>query len=258
VYEVSAGAWTLRKSTNFTITSGTEFIMRATVTAGKAGGYNGTTVAGQVGLWCSDGSNNSVDFFRVHDAGGFYTAAAGWMGKMGDAGIASGTFTSSTTDDNLANEQAFLYLPFRGEKYRAEFDFVYKEDPNDPAFAGCAIHAQDFTNHMGVVVSKSTQKVQLFKRVDGNATVVATADFALSLTAGQTYGMQVVIDDAPGNPALQQITVKIDTDQDGLFTPDTPHARIVSARWKNPGGTQISALSVSVGESMGPIISGAD
>ncbi|MFN0138239.1 MAG: hypothetical protein ACKVS9_19215, partial [Phycisphaerae bacterium] len=79
VYEVSAGAWTQRDSTSFTITSGVAFTMDSDVRAGGTDGYAATIPAGQVGLWVSDASNNSFDNIKAHDLAGAFEMEARWF-----------------------------------------------------------------------------------------------------------------------------------------------------------------------------------
>jgi len=74
IYEVNAGTWTQRSWTAYSITAGTPFTMSAQVRAGAADTYAGTVPAGQVGLWCSDSSDNSFDDFKVRDYAGPFEA----------------------------------------------------------------------------------------------------------------------------------------------------------------------------------------
>ncbi len=220
LYEKSAGTWNLRDSASKTITSGTSFIMRATVHAGSADGYSATVPAGRVGLWSSDSSNNEVDWFRIHDTSGNYVAAAGWHSQQGDAEIDSGQFKINQSGDDSAANQAAIYMPFRGEKYTAEFDFVWQADTNNKVSPGCVIHLQDFSNYMAVYLKKANGACMLDKVVDGYQTNVVSGS-SVSLTNGQTYTMQIAITDAPVYPELQVLSVKVDTDQDSSFADET-------------------------------------
>jgi hypothetical protein len=58
--------------------------MNASVGAGQAADYDGTVVAGQVGLWSSDASDNTFDDFTVGDAAGPYEIDGRWFSDRGD------------------------------------------------------------------------------------------------------------------------------------------------------------------------------
>jgi hypothetical protein len=48
-------------------------------------GLAGTVVAGQVGLWSSDASDNNFDDFTVADAAGPYEIDGRWFSDRGEA-----------------------------------------------------------------------------------------------------------------------------------------------------------------------------
>ncbi len=66
------------------ITSGTAITTYAVVRAGRAAGYTGTIPAGQVGLWCSDSSDNSFDDFSVRDYAGPFEIDGRWFCSLGN------------------------------------------------------------------------------------------------------------------------------------------------------------------------------
>ncbi len=67
IYEINGGTWTQRSSRAYTITDDSPFTMAAEVRAGAADTYAGTVPSGQVGVWCSDSSDNDFDDFQVRD-----------------------------------------------------------------------------------------------------------------------------------------------------------------------------------------------
>jgi hypothetical protein len=70
------------------ITGGNAFTMAIDyLGSGGVWGYTATIPAGQVGLWCSDNSDNDFDDFKVQDIAGPFEADGRWFSNTGDVRV---------------------------------------------------------------------------------------------------------------------------------------------------------------------------
>jgi len=72
-----------------------------------------------------------------------------------------------------------------------------------------------------ITLQPSDQKARCYERIDGQATALVTSGTTLSLTTSTWYTAKVVIDDDPGNSALQRLRFWVDTDNDTSFADET-------------------------------------
>jgi hypothetical protein len=124
-YQVAGGTWTLHASSNTTVTAGTPFSLDGFIGAGHAGALAGTVPAGQVGLWCSHGTDNSFDNFLVRDVAGPFEVDGRWFCNLAAAQV-------DASDSNVLEARSTSYMPyhlvrrgFRGDKYVATFKFKW-------------------------------------------------------------------------------------------------------------------------------------
>jgi hypothetical protein len=88
LYEVCDGTWTQRSSADGSISNGTPFTMAIDyLGSGGVWGYTATIPAGQVGLWCSDSSDNDFDDFAAFDHAGPYEIDGRWFCNTGNVRV---------------------------------------------------------------------------------------------------------------------------------------------------------------------------
>ena len=136
LYQVSSGTWTQKRSTSVTITKDAAFSMTAEVRAGAADESAATVPAGQVGIWCSNSSDNSFDDFKVRDLAGPFVADGLYFCTTLDSALHRQGRASEVRVDNPNNnvletygtdgvEDCIVRRGFRGDKYVATFKFTW-------------------------------------------------------------------------------------------------------------------------------------
>jgi hypothetical protein len=195
-----------------------EGFMKAEVRAGAADTYAGTVPAGQIGLWCASSSDNSFDNFKAQDIAGPFEADGRWFCNRGQV-------RADNADNNVVEayatdggEDCLVRRGFRGDKFVATFKFKWNADVS-PGFLVRWLSPGDY---LAIAIGASDGKTRLYKRQDdGTLSTLATAGTALNLTSGTWYEGKVVIDDDPGNSALQQLRFWVDSDRDGNYADET-------------------------------------
>jgi hypothetical protein len=89
LYQVADGTWTLRRSVALAdqMSDGSPYDLVLELGAGAVGGYETSFAAGQVGLWCSDASDNEFDDFKVQDIAGPFEIDGRWFCDTGDVRV---------------------------------------------------------------------------------------------------------------------------------------------------------------------------
>jgi hypothetical protein len=101
------------------------FALAADVRAGAADSYAAAIPAGQVGVWCGDGTGNSFDDFKVRDIAGPFEVDGKWQASRGEARVdnADNNVLEIYSTDGL--EDVLVRRGFRGDKYVATFKFKW-------------------------------------------------------------------------------------------------------------------------------------
>ncbi|MEW6253923.1 MAG: hypothetical protein AB1716_25030, partial [Planctomycetota bacterium] len=216
VYEVNAGTWTQRSSSNYTITAGTAFTMTAEVRAGQADTYAGTVLAGQVGLWCSHGTANSLDDFQVRDIAGPFEVDGKYF-------CSTGQVRTDESDNNVLEaygtdglEGCIIRRGFRGATYVATYKFKWNAS-SSPGWVVRWLSPGDYI----VVYLGSDGGPNCYKReADGTLSSLTMGGSALNLTTNTWYEAKVVVDD-PNSDGAQRLRYWVDTDGDGDYADET-------------------------------------
>jgi RHS repeat-associated protein len=96
---------------------------------------------------------------------------------------------------------------------------LFKFKWNASTSAGFLVRWLSPGDYLALAISASDNKARLYKReADGALTTLATAGLGYALTSGTWYEGKIVIDDDPGNSALQQLRFWVDTDGDGDYS----------------------------------------
>ena len=218
IYEINGGTWTQRSSTAYTITDDSQFTMAAEVRAGAADTYAGTVPSGQVGIWCSDSSDNDFDDFQVRDIAGPFEVDGRYF-------CSNGAVRTDNSDNNVIEaygtdglEDCIVRRAFRGDKFVFHFAFKWNND----SAPGCLVRWVSPGDYLALAIDPADDKTRLYKRQsDGTLTTLSTANAGLNLTTNTTYEAKLVIADDPGDPDLQQLSFTVDTDGDGVYSDET-------------------------------------
>ena len=116
IYQVSDGTWTQKSSSNYTISNGTPFTMTVEVRAGAADSYAASLAAGQVGLWCSDSSDNTFDDFQVRDVAGPFEVDGKWFCNAGEVRVDNSNSNLLEAYGTGGLEDEIVRRGFRGDK----------------------------------------------------------------------------------------------------------------------------------------------
>jgi YD repeat-containing protein len=218
IYQVSAGTWTQKSSASYTIMAGFPFTMAAEVRAGAADSYAATVPAGQVGVWCGDGTANSFDDFKVRDIAGPFEVDGKWQASRGEVRV-------DNSDNNVLEiystdglEDVLVRRGLRGDKYVATFKFKW----NATTSPGWLVRWLSPGDYLAIAVSSSDRKARLYKReADGVLSTLVTSASALTLTNGNWYEAKVVVDNDPNDANLQQLRFWVDANGNG-YGDDSP------------------------------------
>ncbi|MBL8880219.1 MAG: hypothetical protein JNG88_13960, partial [Phycisphaerales bacterium] len=220
VYQVSNGTWTKKSDAAFTISASTDFSMAAEARAGVVEGYAATIPAGKVGIWSSDGGGlNTAKFddFKVRDMAGPYEADGRWFSDKGAVRVDDSNNNVLEMYNRAADtlDRCAVRRGFRGDKFVGTFRFQWNgSSGTSPGFLIRWLNPGDY---LAIAVAASDGKPRLYKReADGDLTTLSTAGSALSLTSTNWYAAKVVIDNDPGNVALQRLRLYVDVAGDGF------------------------------------------
>ena len=208
VYQVSGGTWNLRSSTGASITSGTPFTMET-----HTYGYStDLAVAGQVGLWCSDNTDNEFDDFQVRDIAGPFEVDGRWFAS--DGGV-----TVDDSDNNVLKfpsdnpyEMLAIRRGFRGDEFVATYKFKW----NATSWPGVVVRWLNPREFLTVWLSPDDGKAYLYRQTADRAEeeYVAASSSGVTLTSGQWYDAKVVVHDDAGSQVLD---FYVDANQDADF-----------------------------------------
>ena len=145
--------------------------------AGAMFDFAATVPAGQVGLWCSDSSDNTFDDFICRDVAGPYEVDGLYFSDRGNVRVDNSdnnvleTFGSSTFDRCIVRRGS------RMDEYVATFKFKWN-NATSPGWLARWLSPGDF---YAVAIKQSDGKARLYKRVsDGTLTAVVASSTALS------------------------------------------------------------------------------
>jgi hypothetical protein len=136
--------------------------------------------AGQVGLWCSDNSDNDFDDFKVQDIAGPFEVDGRWFSNTGDLRVDSSDNNVLETYGSCDGWRTIVRRGFRADKYVATYKFKW----STPCKPGFLVRWLDPGNSLRIQVRSTDGKAQLARRKDdGNISALATSASALSLPA---------------------------------------------------------------------------
>jgi hypothetical protein len=198
LYQVAGGTWTEKSSGAKTITAGVQFEMNIQVRAGQASSYAATVPAGQIGLWCSDSSDNTFDDFVVRDIAGPFDADAAWFSTLGDVQIDESNDNVLTSNPGVA-DQCIVRRGSRAGWY--ELIFKFKQST---VTVGPLVRWLSPGDYLAVAVSDSDGKARLYQRsADGKRETKVTSGTTLSLNSGTWYTAKLLVgDDGSGGDRL--------------------------------------------------------
>jgi RHS repeat-associated protein len=177
-----------------------------------------TVPAGQVGLWCGDGTANSFDDFKVRDLAGPFEVDGKWQASRGEARVDNSDNNVLEIYSTDGQEDVLVRRGFRGDKYVATFKFKW----NATTSPGWLVRWLSPGDYLAIAVSGSDRKARLYKReADGALSTLVTSASALTLTNGTWYEAKVVLDNDPNDANLQQLRFWVDTDGDGDYSDET-------------------------------------
>ena len=219
VYQVSGGTWNVRSTTGASITNGTPFTMET-----HTYGYStDLAVAGQVGLWCSDDSDNEFDDFQVRDIAGPFEVDGRWFAS--DGGV-----TVDDADNNVLKfpsdnpyEMLAIRRGFRGDEFVATYKFKW----NATSWPGVVVRWLNPREFLTVWLSPDDGKAYLYRQTADRAEeeFVAVSSSGVTLTSGQWYDAKVVVHDdtldvaslRQGQVGNQVLDFYVDANQDSDF-----------------------------------------
>jgi RHS repeat-associated protein len=177
-----------------------------------ADSYAATVPAGQVGVWCGDGTANGFDDFKAREIAGPFEVDGKWQASRGKARV-------DDSDNNVleiygtdGQEDVLMRRGFRGDKYVATFKFKW----NATTSPGWVVRWLSPGDYLAIAVSASDRKARLYKReADGTLSTLVTAGSALTLTSGTWYEAKVVVDNDPNDANLQQLRCWVDVNGNG-------------------------------------------